>query len=382
MLVIIADMKLTLQIQLLPDAVQSCHMRQTLEQFNTAAMWLVGKAFDLRSANKVRLQQLHYRELRDSFGLSAQMAVRCIAQVCEVYKRDKNKLPRFRRHASMPFDQRMMSFKGIDCVSLLTLDGRVMIPFVMGKYQRERFTDAIGQSDLVLRKDGRWFLLCSVDLPDKTPFPTTDFIGVDFGIINIATTSDGEVFSGSEVESVRQRHYALHQTLQQKASKQSQAGKRPRSIRRLLKRKSGQESRFRLLANHTISKKLVVSAIGTQRGIALEDLRGIRGRIEKRFRKTQRAKVSSWSFSQLRQFITYKAQLGSVTLTLVDPRNTSRTCAECGHCCAENRKSQSEFECVNCHHKNNADINAAINIRGRAVVNPLQVSERAVPEAA
>ncbi|MBA3239713.1 MAG: IS200/IS605 family element transposase accessory protein TnpB [Acidobacteria bacterium] len=269
-----------------------------------------------------------------------------------------------------------MSFKGIDRISLLTLGGRVIVPFVMGKYQRERFTSAVGQSDLVLRKDGRWFLLVTVDLPDKTPTPTTDFIGVDFGITNIATTSDGEVFSGSEVERVRQRHHALRQTLQHKASKQSQTGKRPRSIRRLCKRNSGQESRFRSHANHCISKKLVASAIGTQRGVALEDLKGIRVRIEKRFRKSQRPKVSGWSFFQLRQFITYKAQLSGVPLALVDPRNTSRTCAACGHCAKENRKSQAEFECVNCHHANNADINAAINIGRRAVVNSPQVSEQ------
>jgi putative transposase len=375
-------MKLTLQIQLLPDAQQSRQLRETLERFNAAAAWLAGKAFELRSANKIQLQQLHYRELREQFHLSAQMAVRCIAQACEAYKRDKDKQPKFRKHASMPYDQRMMSFKGLDRVSLLTIQGRVIVPLVMGKYQRERFTNAIGQSDLVLRKDGRWFLLCSVDLPDKTTLPATDFIGVDFGITNIATTSDGEVFSGAEIEQARQRHHALRQTLQHKASRQSKAGKRPRSIRKLLKRKSGQESRFRSHTNHVISKKLVASAIGTQRGIALEDLQGIRKRVEKRFRRKQRAKVSGWSFFQLKQFITYKAQLSGVVLTLVDPRNTSRTCAECGHCAKENRKSQAEFECVNCHHTNNADINAAINVRGRAIVNSLQVSERAVSKAA
>jgi IS605 OrfB family transposase len=371
-----ADMKLTLQIQLLPDADQSRRLRETLVQFNAAASWLAGKAFELRSANKVKLQQLHYKGLRERFGLSAQMAVRCIAQVCEAYKRDKDKQPRFRKHASMPYDQRMMSFKGLDRVSLLTLSGRVIVPFVMGRYQRERFTNAVGQSDLVLRRDGRWFLLCSVDLPDKTPLPVTDFIGVDLGVTNIATTSDGEVFSGSDVERVRRRHHALRQTLQHKASKQSQAGKRPRSIRRLLTRKSGQEALFRSHANHVISKKLVAAATGTRRGIALEDLTGIRRRVEKRFRREQRPRVSSWSFFQLRQFITYKAALAGVPVALVDPRDTSRTCAECGHCAKENRKSQVEFECVNCHHVNNADFNAAINIGRRAVVNQPQVSEQ------
>lgn len=369
-------MKLTLQIQLLPSAEQAVALRETLARFNEAASWLAEKAFALRSANKIELQKLFYKEIRDVFGLSAQMTVRCIAQVCEAYKRDKKKLPKFRRTASMPFDQRMMSFKGIDRVSLLTLQGRVIVPFVMGAYQRERFTDAKGQCDLVLRKDGKWFLLVTVDLPDKAPTPATDFIGVDLGIAELATTSDGEHFTGKDVEQVRQKHLALRQTLQHKASNQSQVGKRPRSIRRLSKRTSKREQNFRTHTNHLISKKLVVNAMDTQRGIALEDLQGIRVRIEKRFRRSQRAKVSGWSFYQLRQFIAYKAQLSGVSVVLVDPRNTSRTCSACGHCAKENRLSQSEFVCVECGHSLNADINAAINIRGRAQVSALQESEQ------
>src|SRR5215213_4094347 len=369
-------MKLTLQTQLLPDQEQSAALKQTVERFNAACSWLAEQAFAARLGNKVKLQQLHYYTLRDKFELSAQMAAICLRHVGATYSRDKDKLPRFRKYAAMPYDSRILSFKGIDRVSLLTLKGRVIVPFIMGRYQAERFADAKGQCDLVLRKDGRWFLLVTVTLPDGAKTPATDFIGVDFGITNIATTSDGEVFSGAEVERVRQRNHALRQTLQHKASKQSQAGKRPRSIRRLLKRKSGQEARFRQHTNHCISKALVTSATGTQRGIALENLQGIRKRVEKQFRREQRAKVSGWSFFQLRQFITYKAQLAGVPVAVVDPRNTSRTCAECGHCAKANRKSQAEFECVNCHHSNKADINAAINIRGRAVVNQPQVSEQ------
>lgn len=368
-------MKLTLQIQLLPDAQQSHQMRETLERFNAAAAWLVGKAFELRSANKVQLQQLHYQNLRQKFDLSAQMAVRCIAQVCEAYKRDKSKQPRFRKHASMPFDQRMMSFKGVDRVSVLTLQGRVVVPFVMGKYQAERFTNASGQCDLVLRKDGRWFLLVTVDLPENAPTPTTDFIGVDLGITNIATTSDGETFSGHDVERVRQKYSTLQQTLQHKAAKQSQAGKRPRSIRKFTQRISKREQNFRKQTNHTIAKKLVKKATDTERGLALEDLKGIRERIGKRFRRWQRAKISGWSFSQLRQFVEYKAQLAGVSVVLVEARNTSRTCSACGHCAQENRQSQAEFECVQCHHSLNADVNAVINISRKALVSTPQESE-------
>ncbi|SEP92737.1 hypothetical protein SAMN05421693_1117 [Ectothiorhodospira magna] len=160
--------------------------------FNAAADWLAGEAFARKTANKIALQKLYYHALRARFGLSAQMAVRCIAQMCEAYKRDKTKRPRFGEFASIPYDQRLMSFKGVDRVSLLTLTGRIVVPFVMGQYQKERFTNAKGQCDLVRRKDGKWFLLVTVDLPDGTQMPTTDFIGVDLSVINLATDRDGD----------------------------------------------------------------------------------------------------------------------------------------------------------------------------------------------
>jgi predicted transposase len=78
-------MNLTLQIQLLPEPDQARKLRATVERFNEAANWLAGEAFDRKTANKILLQKLCYAELRERFGLSSQMAVRCIAQVCEAY---------------------------------------------------------------------------------------------------------------------------------------------------------------------------------------------------------------------------------------------------------------------------------------------------------
>ncbi len=109
-------MKLTLQTQLLPERAQVEALEATLRAFNAAADWLAGEAFARKTANKIALQKLHYPELRRRFGLSAQMAVRCIAQVGEAYKRDKSRRPHFRPLAAMPYDQRLMSFKGLDPV--------------------------------------------------------------------------------------------------------------------------------------------------------------------------------------------------------------------------------------------------------------------------
>jgi transposase len=54
--------------------------------------------------------------------------------------------------------------------------------------------------------------------------------------------------------------------------------------------------------------------------------------------------------------------MAGIPLVFVDPRNTSRTCSECGHCEKANRKSQAEFVCKHCGHSMNADLNAARNI--------------------
>src|SRR5262249_31274975 len=105
-------------------------------------------------------------------------------------------------------------------------------------------------------KDGQWCLLVTVDLPDGTPQPTTDFIGVDLGVENIATDSDGAQASGANVERVRQKNQKQRQALQQAAAKRKAKGDRPKSIRRKLRNLSGREARFRRDTNHVISKRL------------------------------------------------------------------------------------------------------------------------------
>jgi putative transposase len=368
-------MQLTLQTQLLPDQQQVQKLLSTMEAFNSAANWLAGKAFELKTANKVKLQQLYYYQLREEFGLSSQMAVRCIAQVCEAYSRDKSIRPKFRPHASIPYDQRLMSFKGLDRVSLLTLEGRIIVPLVVGKYQEERFSENYGQCDLVRRRDGKWFLLVTVSLPDTAPRPVTDFIGVDFGAVNIAADSDGEIHTSDQTEEVRQHYRKTRRSLQKKAARDKRSGKRPKNVRRKLKDLSGRERRFKADTNHTISKRIVEKATDTNRGIGLEDLTGIRDRI--RFRHEQRDKMSKWSFGELRGFIEYKAQRAGVPVIAIDPRNTSRKCPVCGHIDKGNRLVRGIFLCRECGHFDHADVVGAINIASAAKVAWREVAEKA-----
>jgi IS605 OrfB family transposase len=121
-----------------------------------------------------------------------------------------------------------------------------------------------------------------------------------------------------------------------------------------------------------ISKQIVGVAKGTKRAVALEDLKGIR--LRSTVGKKQRDKFSKWAFSQLRAFIEYKAKLAGVPVLLVDPRNTSRRCSECGHVEKGNRVSRAVFRCRACGYTGDADLNGAGNIRWRAEVDQPIVS--------
>lgn len=356
-------MKLTAVAKLLPTPDQKQTLLSTMERVNAACDWLAERAFKLHTANKIQLQHLHYRDLRERFGLSAQMAVRAISKVVEVYKRDKAKLPRFKAHGAVPYDQRIMSFKAMDRVSLLTLEGRILVPFVAGAYHRARLEGVRGQADLVYRK-GKLYLYVTVEVPDSAPVEPASWLGVDLGIRNLAVDSDGEQYSGADVEAVRTRILKLRTALQSVGTK---------SAKRHLKKLSGKESRFRSDVNHTISKCIVRKAKDTNRGIAIEDLSGIRDRTT--VRKAQRATHGGWAFFQLRFCLEYKACLAGIPVVAVDPRNTSRTCPKCEHIDKANRRSQSKFCCTQCEFTDHADHVGAVNIaRKAAVMQPIATS--------
>jgi putative transposase len=343
-------MKLTMQLKLLPTIEQSASLLATMERFNAACDALAAIAFASNCANKVELQKICYYDIRRDFGLSAQMTIRAISKVIEVYKRDKSIQPTFRPYGAIVYDERILSWKGSDRVSILTNNGRQVMPWVCGAYQQARLDRMRGQADLVYR-DGKFFLFVTIDVGDVPPGDPTEYLGIDLGHRNIAATSDGDTFCGALNANLRKRHARLRAKLQQKGTK---------SAKRLLRARRLKEARFACNLNHRISKEIVRKAFDTGRGIAVENLTGIRGRTT--VRKAQRRAHHSWAFAQLRSFLSYKAELCGVPLVAVDPRNTSRTCPCCGSIDKRNRPHRDLFLCLSCGHAGPSDTIAAVNI--------------------
>ncbi|MDQ1068258.1 putative transposase [Streptomyces canus] len=273
--------KLMVQVRLLPTPVQGTALEATLRACNEAATWASGVAFEKDVKNNFALREHTYRQVKDRWGLGAQAAQHVIKKTCDAYATLKANLKagnlgkpgskRYRRAVEKPiafrpqgaqsYDDRMLSWQIADRrVSIWTTAGRVKdVAFTASPEQLA--TLALyrkGESDL-LERDGMWFLNATCEVPEAPQnIDPVDFLGIDLGIVNIATTSDGEILAGRELNRIRARERALRTKLQKKNT--------PSAKRRLRKRRRKEARRARDI-NHKIAKHVVAEAGGTSHAL-------------------------------------------------------------------------------------------------------------------
>jgi IS605 OrfB family transposase len=376
---------LTISCKLKVSPSQAAKLDATLEAFGQALNW-VNQNTPEKIVNAVKLQSLCYYEIRARFGLSsnlAQQVCRRVAGSRKVAKQKKRPVKEF-KSGFVTYDARIFSFREKDwTVSLTTVEGRERFELAIGRYQRERLAGSNPKSaTLVKRKDGSYSIQICVEAEPSPPQRTGRVLGVDLGRTDIAHTSDGDNWNGQQLNRVRDRYSRLRAVLQRKASKGTRSSRR--RCRQLLQRLSGKERRFqsrqrcvaKTWVNHRISKAIVSRAKATNSAIALEDLTGIRKRVNQQPRsKTERRRANSWAFYQLRQFLEYKARVAGVSLILVPPAYTSQTCHRCLHIHPEQGKSYrsgKSFKCGHCGWEGDADLNGAnvIALLGAVVNQP------------
>ncbi len=386
----IFPVKIVVRVKLMPEPGQAAALSATLRAVNDAANWVSAVAFEHGVPREYALRKHTYAELKRR-GLGAQAAQHTIKKVRDAYTTlaanlragnlgkkgsqrrttAESKPITFRPEAAHPFDDRCLSWQyDAQTVSIWTTAGRI---------KNVRFAcsaDALktlrqhrrGESDLVER-DGVFYLIAVCEVPEA---PLNEqpggWLGVDLGIVNIATVDGMTRFTGRGLNRHRKRQLDLRRKLQAKATK---------SARRRLKHRRRTESRHAANVNHIIAKKIVTEAARTCSGIALEDLGGIRDRV--RLRKPQRVTLHSWAFHQLGTFLAYKARRAGVPLVYVDPAYTSQECADCHHIDKNNRVDQALFICRNCGVVAHADRNASRNIAARGEAAWIAGRESRVP---
>jgi putative transposase len=195
----------------------------TLAEANAACDAISSIAWHAREFRRIPpLQKISYHQVKDSFRLGAQVLIRCIAKVADAYKLDRNLQRTFRPLGAIAFDDRNLSwYSDKQAVSIWTLEGRQYIPYSLGEHQRALLPYRKGESDLVYHKRA-FYLLAVCDVPEPDEQQMDGVLGVDLGIVNLATDSDGEPHSGDQLDRTRQwyaRRRAALQALGTKSAK-------------------------------------------------------------------------------------------------------------------------------------------------------------------
>ena len=265
-----------------------------------------------------------------------------------------------RRKPTIRFDASTMSLRG-NLLTLSSMHGlrrqRFLLPGIpewfASRYPERKLQTAalvLDPNDLVAR------LTLTFRIPQAEP-TEGKVLGVDLGLHALYKDSEGGEYRYPRVQRVRRRHAYDRRTLQEKGT---------RSAHRRLKAMSGREERFIRDVDHRAAKRLAdTPGIGI---IAFEDLAQIRQLARKGTKTSRRRRnmLNQWPFSQLQEFTAYKAAAKGIQVVMVNPAYTSQRCNACGYVDKRNR-DRARFDCLCCGHSDDADHNAALNIRDRAI---------------
>jgi hypothetical protein len=196
------------------------------------------------------------------------MIVRCISKVADSYKLDKKTKRIFKPFGAITYDSRIMSYtnKGI---SLWTVNGRQTFQFVCHNINYLPYIK--GEADLIYKKD-KFFLFQTVEIPDEDITDVEEFIGFDFGQVDIVHSSEDKVYQAEWLNKYREKQQKIRSSIQSKGTK-GKTHSMKRGCAKLLKRLSGKEKTTATIINHTISKNIVLDCKSKGKGIAIEDLK-------------------------------------------------------------------------------------------------------------
>lgn len=352
-----------------PTQRKAAWLREMAQACSGAVQCALDAAEQLRTSSRAKLHRATYREIRTRFGLPAdyaRMAVNAAVSLARSYA-GLRRSPHQHRTSFPKVNGAQGIGLGVNAYQLVRGGNRwilrcstgvrgvyVWLPLCVPSKFQERLVGAHGDAQL-FERDGTWYAMLPVRT--ATPTPTTcsgepTFIGVDLGVVRLATVAGSEcvrIFDGKAVRQQREHYADLRRRYQRH-------GRRDR-----VKAMGRKERRWMRDMNHRISRQIVdLAGAYEQPVIVLERLDGIRERV--RGSTAFNRMLASWAFRQLVEFVAYKAAREGIAVVFVDPRGTSKTCHRCGHSARANRRDQGHFRCVACGYASNADLNAARNI--------------------
>ncbi len=356
----------TVRVLLKTTPEQSETLLRTAQQFTETFNSICVLGWRLREGGAYSLQRFCYHENKAAWPeLVSDLHIQCLHKAADSLKsafalqKKGRKVgcpqstlcpPRYNRHTFRVDWQ-------AGAVNLSTVAGRMALTFRLPEYAAYACECQVATADLMYQK-GKWHLHIVVHCPDVAFQDKGQALGVDLGVCRPAVTSDNRFHGKRLWREVEKRRFRLRRKLQANGSK---------SAKRHLKNLAGRSQRFRRDCDHVLSKS-ILHGITAGTTVVVENLTNIRTRV-KATKGDAKRRLHAWSFAQLRAFLSSKAEALGCRVEGIDPRHTSQRCNTCGFTYRGNRKSQSEFCCRSCGHKQNADLNASKNIRDKHLVS-------------
>ncbi|QDN74779.1 MULTISPECIES: RNA-guided endonuclease TnpB family protein [unclassified Streptomyces] len=237
----------------------------------------------------------------------------------------------------------------------------------------------------VKREGKRWYVVLTAEQEPPEPLPKTgSMVGIDMGIASFLTTSNGEhVANPRHGHKAAAKLKAAQQVLSRfpRVRRNKRTANHQRAVDNVAKLHR-KVRRQRLDHAHRVA----VDLVREHDVIAHEDLK-IRNMVKAPAPKADpdqpgsflpngaaakaglNTSISDAGWGVFLTILHAKAESAGREVIAVDPRNTSRTCPECGHVAAENRPTQERFHCVSCGHTAHADTVGAQNVLRAGLVH-------------
>jgi putative transposase len=250
-------------------------------------------------------------------------------------------------------------------------DSRICLPKLGTiKYRKSKNITGEIRSITVSKQADHWFVsMLTKQEVSAQQHNSSSIIGIDVGVINFVTMSDGTFIKPISAFKKHAKRLALLQRRAAKKKKWSANRKKANAkVTRCFARISNTRKDFLHKISTTICKNHAI--------VCIEDLqvanmsRSAAGSIETPGKNVSQKSglnrsILDQGWSEFRRQLEYKMAWSGGKVIAVPAQYTSQTCPNCQHCSKSNRQTQAKFECVNCSYKNNADIVGALNILER-----------------
>ncbi|UIA82808.1 transposase [Erwinia tracheiphila] len=371
------------KFQLRPNSQQERDMRR----FAGACRFVFNRSLALQNENheagnkyisyaKMTVWLVEWKKEPDTQWLKAspsqplQQALKALERAYKNFFQKRALFPKFKKRGQSD------SFRYPQGVKLDQENNRISLP-KLGWINYRNSREVIGEvkNVTVSQSCGKWYVSIQTECEVSEPqHESTSMVGLDAGVVKLATLSDGTIFEPVNSFKTNQKKLArLQREMSRKVKFSNNWKKVKRKVQKLHSRIANIRRDYLHKVSTTISKNhamiviedlKVASMSKSAAGTASQHGRNVRAK------SGLNRSILDQGWYELRRQLEYKQLWRGGQVLAINPAYTSQKCACCGHTAKENRQSQSQFECLACGYTENADINGARNIlaAGHAVL--------------